>query len=420
MAKKKAAAQKAAAPVTVDDWGATAAAPAKKKKGGGGLMKVGGVVVAAVAVIMALGGGGANPLVDLDVNDEAALRKVFFGGEVWAVACQDGRKPLADSVEAVAHRLNKEMNFGVVDCKTQLPGKSYTLTQRWKLKKQHADDPVVFLSNGVSVEQIGAQYFRSEYDLIRELRLLALRRPFMAKNTELLREKCWSKARCLLVLQGGTLEAPVEKALHALAGHHARGGKGRTGQSAEDQSSVVFVSMDAAEHRLPFEGYDLGDAIKLRSFEAGNHRAIYFRNVTGSATLKALAHKGALTTEALGKFLGTVSLDSDETPYAKLVDIKKDINSLGIYRRSKKTKAKKATIKGGKDFTEDAKKAAEEQKKKKPETAEELKAAFKEQQKREQEKRARMDAESDDLFEEVDGEEEVVEEEEEDEEEEMI
>merc|ERR1711990_793468 len=221
-------------------------------------------------------------------------------------------------------------------------------------------------------------------------------------------EKCWSKARRLLVLRGGTLEAPVEKALHALAGHHARGGKGRTGQSAEDQSQVVFVSMDAAEHRLPFEGYDLGDAIKLRSFEAGNHRAIYFRNVTGSATLKALAHKGALTTEALGKFLGTVSLDSDEKPYAKLVDIKKDINTLGIYRRSKKTKAKKATITGGKDFSEDAKKAAEE-----------LKAAFKEQQKREQEKRARMDAESDDLFEEVDGDvEEVVEEE--DEEEEMI
>merc|ERR1712196_409817 len=116
-----------------------------------------------------------------------------------------------------------------------------------------------------------------------------------------------------------------------------------------------------------------------------------------------------LTTEALGKFLGTVSLDSDDKPYAKLVDIKKDISTLGIYRRAKKTKAKKATITGGKDFSEDAKKAAEEKKKKKPETAEELKAAFKEQQKREQEKRARMDAESEDLFEEV-GDDEVVEE----------
>ena len=44
--------------------------------------------------------------------------------------------------------------------------------------------------------------------------------------------------------------------------------------------------------------------------------------------LKALAHKERpLATEALGKFLGTVSLDSDEKPYAKLVDIKKDINT---------------------------------------------------------------------------------------------
>ena len=143
--KKRQQRKKRPRPVTVDDWGATAAAPSKKKKGGGGLMKVGGVVVAAVAVIMALGGGGANPLVDLDVNDEAALRKVFFGGEVWAiVACQDGRKPLPDSVEAVAHRLNKEMNFGVVDCKAQLPGKGYTLTQRWKLKSSTPTIPLFF------------------------------------------------------------------------------------------------------------------------------------------------------------------------------------------------------------------------------------------------------------------------------------
>jgi len=419
MAKKKAAQQKAAVPVTVGDWGATStAAPSKKKKGGSSMVKVGGGVVGFLVMIAALGGGGGNPLVDLDVTDEASLRKVFFGGEVWAVACQDGKKPLPDSVEAVAHRLGKEMKFGVVDCKAPLPGSGRTLTQRWKLKKQHAEDAVMFLSNGVSVEQVGAQYFRSEYDLIRELRLLALRRPFMAKNTELLRDKCWGKARCLLVLQGGTLEAPVEKALHALAGHHARGGKGRTGASADDQSSIAFVAMDAAEHRLPFEGYDLGDAVKLRSFEQGSHRAVYFRNVSGATSLKALAHKGALTTEALGKFLATVSLDSDAAPASSLVDLKKDVTTLGIYRRSKKVKqkVKKATISGGKDFTADAEAA---KKAKKPETAEELKAAFQEQRKKEQEKRKKMDAATEDFIEEADGEEETVEEEE-DEEEEMI
>jgi len=422
MAKKKPGAQKSAggaAAAAVDDWGGTAKAT-KKKGGASPLMKYGGAAVATFAVLVMLSGGGGNPLVYLDAGDEAMLRKVFFSGETWAVACAspNDKTPLPDSVEAVAHRLGDEMKFGVVDCKAKMAS-GRTLTQRWKLKKQHDEDTVMFLSNGVSVTQIEASNFRSEYDLLRELRLLARRRPFMAKNTELLREKCWAKPRCLLVLQGGMLESPTEKALHALAGHHARGGPGRKGASAEDGSSVAFVAMDALEHKLPFEGYDLGDALKLRSFEAGAHRAVYFRNVSGAETLKALAHKGALTTEALGKFLGEVSLDSDEAPHPKLVDVKKGMDTLGIYRRLKKPKVKKTKITGGKDFSADAKKAEEAKKNKKPETAEELKAAFKEQQKREQEKRAKMDAESEDLFEAVDEEEEV-EEEEEEEEEEMI
>ena len=145
---------------------------------------------------------------------------------------------------------------------------------------------------------------------------------------------------------------------------------------------------------------------------------MYFRNVSGATSLKALAHKGALTTEALGKFLATVSLDSDAAPASSLVDLKKDVTTLGIYRRSKKVKqkVKKATISGGKDFTADAEAA---KKAKKPETAEELKAAFQEQRKKEQEKRKKMDAATEDFIEEADGEEETVEEEE-DEEEEMI
>ena len=167
-------------------------------------------------------------------------------------------------------------------CKTKLPGKAYNMMQRWKLRKEDKATPVLFISNGVQVAQIEPQYFKSEYDLVRELRLLSMRRPYMAKNTELLREKCWGKPRCLLIMQGGSLEGHVEKALHAVAGHHSQGGKGRKGASAEDKSAVAFVAMDAQEHKLPFEGFELGDDLKLRRFEAGSHRAIYFRNVSGA------------------------------------------------------------------------------------------------------------------------------------------
>jgi hypothetical protein len=314
------------------------------------------------------------------------------------------------------------MAFGAVDCKAKLPGSGRTLMQRWKLKKTLKEDTVMFLSNGVQVTQIENQYLRSEYELIRELRLLAVRRPVTAKNTETLREKCWGKPRCLLVLQGGTLEGHVEKALHAVAGHHSRGGKGRKGASARDESHVAFVAMDAAEHRLPFEGYDLGDALKLRSYSAGDHRAVYFRNVSGAPTVRALAHKGPLTTESLGAFLADVSLDDDAAPHANLVDLGKHHTELGIYRRKKPKKPKKPKSDKPSKFSADAAAAEAAKKAKKPETAEELKAAFKEQREKEQAKRAKMDADNS-LFEEGDedeGDDEEDDDDEDDEEEEEI
>ena len=421
--KTKSGGSAAAAAAAIDDWGSSSKASSKKAAGGLSKgAKIGAGCAAAFAALVLMTAGGGSPLTYLDVKDDATLRKVFFSGEVWAVACHaaDDATPLPEAVEAVAARLGGEINFGAVDCKAKLPGKEYNLMKRWKLSKPTKESPVMFVSNGVSVDQIDAKYFQSEYDLIRELRLLMIRRPYMAKNTELLREKCWGKPRCLLIMQGGSLEAPVEKALHAVAGHHAQGGKGRKGASADDKSAVAFVAMDAQEHKLPFEGFELGDDLKLRRYEAGAHRAIYFRNVSGAPTLKALAHKGALTTDALGKFLATVSLDSDDAPHDKLVDIGKHMDAFGIYRRSKKLKAPKKApkISGAKDFSADA---AAAKKAKKPETAEELKAAFKEQREREAKKRAAMDNEAEDLFEEVgDVEEEPEEEEEEDDEEEMI
>ena len=423
--EKKAKAPKDAAAAALDDWGASSSSGGSSKKGGGMSTgaKVGAACVAVFAALVFATSGGSGPLTYLDVSDEAMLRKVFFSGEVWAVACSsaDDSQPLPEAIEAVAHRLGGEMSFGAVDCKTKLPGKAYNMMQRWKLRKEDKATPVLFISNGVQVTQIEPQYFKSEYDLVRELRLLSMRRPYMAKNTELLREKCWGKPRCLLIMQGGSLEGHVEKALHAVAGHHSQGGKGRKGASAEDKSAVAFVAMDAQEHKLPFEGFELGDDLKLRRFEAGSHRAIYFRNVSGAPTLRALAHKGPLTTDALGAFLSTVSLDSDDAPYAKLVDVGKHMDKFGIYRRSKKLKPpKKTKISGGKDFSADAAAAAAAEKLKKPETAEELKKAFKEQREREAKKRAAMDEASEDLFEAVDDEGDDEEEEEEDEEEEMI
>ena len=118
-----------------DDWGAPAKA-SSKKGGGPSAGVIGAAVVALLAVVALFGGGSGNPVQYLDVNDEAVLRKAFFGGEVWAMTCVSSTEAaLPETVEAVAHRLGSEMAFGAVDCKAKLPGSGRTLMQRWKLKK---------------------------------------------------------------------------------------------------------------------------------------------------------------------------------------------------------------------------------------------------------------------------------------------
>ncbi|KAJ1461863.1 hypothetical protein M885DRAFT_507027 [Pelagophyceae sp. CCMP2097] len=325
-------------------------------------------------------GSETNKLTYVDVKDEATLRQVFFSGEVWAVACHamNSTKPLTPNFEAVAHRLGDEMKFAVLDCKAALPSSGKTTMQRWKLLPHPQGEPVLFIANGVGVKQLPASASRSEYDLVREFRLGAMRKPLPVKNTELLREKCLYKPRCLVVLKGGAeLEPQSEKALDKLAGLHAAGGAKRDGTSA-----VAFVEMDSQDLRLNFEGYAAGEDIKLRRFEALSHRAIYFRNT--SAGLFALAHKGPLNEASLGAFLDGVSGDADAGPQNKRLKPLVDDVTVGKRKAPKRPPAPKAKVVKAEPLPKSGATLS-------PEDRERL---VKEQQARERDRREQMDADA--------------------------
>lgn len=263
--KKKAVAAKAA--VSHKGTGGEekngAALPDKKKPlAQKGAVALGVAVAAVVASKMFLGGA---PLAYVDVRDEAMLRRIFFptDGEVWAVACETSPESheIPEMFEAVAVRLAEEMKFAVVDCSAKLPGSGRSTMQRWKLKA--ADKPVIFVANGAQTTQLPAT--RSEYDLVRELRLASVRRPHEVRNDESFREKCLYKPACLFLLRGGAeLEAGVVKRFDALAARHS--------------PRVQFASVDAAEWRINIEGFEAGDQVKLRRFESGSHRALFLAN----------------------------------------------------------------------------------------------------------------------------------------------
>jgi len=312
------------------------------------------VVALAVVPLVAIAlykSAASNPLTYIDVTDEATLRRVFFSGEVWAVACatKDGAPPA--SFEPVAARLRDEMRFGVLDCAAKLPGSGRTTLQRWKLKGNPASDkpsapPVLFVANGVQVAQIAASATRSEYDLVRELRLAAIRRPVDVASPDAFADKCLAKPRCLAILRGSAeeLEPAASKALDALAGEFGAlkdaGGVG--------QQPITFAALDASQWKLSFEGFDLGDAVKLRRFEPGAHRAVFFRNVS-SNELYALAHfkgGGGLSEPALRAFLGGLGDDDGTAPSPRLVRLPDggdgQHDAVTIVRRPKPKRARPA------------------------------------------------------------------------------
>lgn len=280
-----------------DDIDSSSSSASKNAKGGRASAwkraLLSAVALPLIAVLLAKFSFGGTVLTYVDVSDEELLRRVFFpaAGEVWAVACETSAEhDIPEHLESVAMRLSDEMKFAVIDCSAKLPGSGRTTLQRWKLKP--SDKPVIFVANGAQTQQLPST--RSEYDLVRELRLAAIRRPLDVRNDETFRERCLSKSKCMLVLRGGAeLEPHTLKSLHELAGEFA--------------GQVTFASVDAAEWRLAnLEGFEIGDKVKLRRFEAGAHRAIYLSNDTHTPFIKALAPR-SLT--SLGTFLRSVTDD---------------------------------------------------------------------------------------------------------------
>ena len=121
----------------------------------------------------------------------------------------------------------------------------------------------------------------------------------MAKNTELSREVL-VEGWCLLV-QEVHAGAPVEKRFTCFEATTRGAAKGELA-SAEDQSGRCFVSMDAASIDYPSKGVLAMPSNSVLRGRESSRDLLPERH--WFSYVEALAHKGALTTEALGKFLG--------------------------------------------------------------------------------------------------------------------
>lgn len=105
-------------------------------------------------------------LVHVDLEDEAWVKEVFFGGRPWVLHCLDTRATVRQEVPEVlkdsAFKLRHMATFGTINCWDRLPQSQKTLAQRFSLPKPpltlavaNGDPPArLDLSSVVTAEQL--------------------------------------------------------------------------------------------------------------------------------------------------------------------------------------------------------------------------------------------------------------------------
>lgn len=252
------------------------------------LLKPAIVAVAAMMVYVIMQGLKAE-IPRIDVQDELALREVFFGegdGKSYAALChtpgKEGEKelPVSSVFSDAANDGSVKAEFVLVDCKYELPS-GKTVAQRFELDLTKR--PTIFVSGKVgSPRQIPPKHLKTGNMLIKALKSQLEPRAAKIETTKQLKTDCLNKPHCLLFIKGGSPEKYVVNGWKEIM--------------TEFDGKIQFASMDGNTLLLS----NLESTNVPLEFNKGQHRMIYFRKVSGSMEAKNDTKTDRLISSALG------------------------------------------------------------------------------------------------------------------------
>jgi hypothetical protein len=240
------------------------------------LMPAVGVVLAFVAYYFMKGINTDIPRVD--VEDELALREVFFGegeGKNHVVLCHtlpaegSGKKPLPissvfqDSMDDFQSNNNNVVSFSLMDCTHTLPSGS-KIHEKFKLNLKKR--PTIFVSGKVGApKQIPEKHLKTGKMLTKLLK--GMLEPHAAKieNTKDFKSKCLNRKTCALLLKGGTPTKALKDAFKNLLNTY---------------EEVQFASIDSQNLMV------IGLEDQLPEYKGGHHRFVIFNKVSGGLDSK--------------------------------------------------------------------------------------------------------------------------------------
>mmetsp|Transcript_28616 Transcript_28616/g.33260 ORF Transcript_28616/g.33260 Transcript_28616/m.33260 type:complete len:436 (+) Transcript_28616:77-1384(+) len=213
----------------------------------------------------------------IDVNDELALREVFFGegeGKNHVVLCNTLPSPESNSkqlpISSVFQDSMDELHttniadFALIDCTHTLPSGT-TIADKFKLNLKKR--PTIFVSGKVGPpKQIPEKHLKTGHMLTKLLK--SMLEPHAAKilSTKDLKSKCLNSNYCGLLLKGGSPEKYVKDAFKNLLEKY--------------DPKVQFASIDSTTMLLS------GLEEHIPEFKAGQHRFVLFKKISGGLNEK--------------------------------------------------------------------------------------------------------------------------------------
>ena len=223
--------------------------PKKKTRSGGPppldkfLKPAAGVALAMLAYYFMKGMSTEIPRID--VNDQLALRDVFFGegisGKDYAVLCHPEAKdgsvglPISSVFQDSHDDGSAPATYALIDCDHILPDSGKSIYEKFKLNKKKR--PTVFVSGKVGPpKQVPEKHLKTGAMLTKLLKQMLEPHAAKIEKTKELKEKCLNKDICGLLLKGGKPEPYVKHAVANLLGKYPKV------QFASVDSTVLFLT----------------------------------------------------------------------------------------------------------------------------------------------------------------------------------
>jgi len=206
----------------------------------------------------------------IDVNDQLALREVFFGegasGKDFAVLCHPEAKdgsvglPISSVFQDSHDDGSAPVEYALIDCDHVLPDSGKTIYEKFNLNKMKR--PTVFISGKVGPpKQVAEKHLKTGMQLTKFLKHMLEPHAVKIEKSKELKEKCLNKDVCALLLKGTTKPEPFVK--HAMANLL---GKFPSVQFAVVDTTLLFLTN--LEEYLP-------------EYVPGEHRFVVFKKVSG-------------------------------------------------------------------------------------------------------------------------------------------